>query len=130
MKTSLNFTAYLIYLPVVLVLTWYVAHTLFKNSKVFMMDIFNGRSDIALSTNKLFETGFYLLNLGFALTIMEIAAEITNGRNMLEILSLKIGGFSIYLGIMLFFNLYLFFRGKRVARQKARLAEAVKVIGA
>jgi len=130
MKTSLNFTAYLIYLPVVLILTWYVAHTLFKNSKVFMMDIFNGRSDIALSTNKLFETGFYLLNLGFALTIMEIAAEITNGRNMLEILSLKIGGFSIYLGIMLFFNLYLFFRGKRVARQKARLAEAVKVIGA
>jgi len=130
MKTSLNFTAYLIYLPVVLVLTWYVAHTLFKNSKVFMMDIFNGRSDIALSTNKLFETGFYLLNLGFALTIMEIAAEITNGRNMLEILSLKIGGFSIYLGIMLFFNLYLFFRGKRVARQKARLAEAIKVIGA
>jgi len=130
MKTSLNFTAYLIYLPVVLVLTWYVAHTLFKNSKVFMMDIFNGRSDIALSSNKLFETGFYLLNLGFALTIMEIAAEITNGRNMLEILSLKIGGFSIYLGIMLFFNLYLFFRGKRVARQKARLAEAIKVIGA
>jgi len=130
MKTSLNFTAYLIYLPVVLILTWYVAHTLFKNSKVFMMDIFNGRSDIALSSNKLFETGFYLLNLGFALTIMEIAAEITNGRNMLEILSLKIGGFSIYLGIMLFFNLYLFFRGKRVARQKARLAEAIKVIGA
>jgi len=129
MKTSLNFTAYLIYLPVVLVLTWYVAHTLFKNSKVFMMDIFNGRSDIAISTNKLFETGFYLLNLGFALTIMEVAAEITNGRSMLEILSLKIGGFSIYLGIMLFFNLYLFFRGKRVARQKARLAEAVKVIG-
>jgi len=129
MKTSLNFTAYLIYLPVVLVLTWYVAHTLFKNSKVFMMDIFNGRSDIAISTNKLFETGFYLLNLGFALTIMEVAAEITNGRSMLEILSLKLGGFSIYLGIMLFFNLYLFFRGKRVARQKARLAEAVKVIG-
>ena len=129
MKTSLNFTAYLIYLPVVIALTWYVAHTLFKNSKIFMLDIFNGRADIALSTNKLFETGFYLLNLGFALTIMEIAAEISNSRSMLEILSTKIGGFSIYLGIMLFFNLYLFFRGKRVAKQKARLAEAVKIIG-
>ncbi|MEO5684048.1 MAG: hypothetical protein ABIQ88_15505 [Chitinophagaceae bacterium] len=128
MKTSLNFTAYLIYLPVVLVLTWYVAHTLFKNSKVFMLDIFNGRADIAMSTNKLFETGFYLLNLGFALTIMEIAREISNSRSMLEILSAKIGGFSIYLGVMLFFNLYLFFRGKRTAKQKARLAEAVKSI--
>ena len=126
MKTSLNFTAYLIYLPIVIVLTWYVAHTLFKNSKVFMLDIFNGRTDIAISTNKLFETGFYLLNLGFALKIMEIVTVIENSRSMLEILSAKIGGFSIYLGIMLFFNLYLFFRGKRVARQKARLAEAVR----
>ncbi len=99
MKTSLNFTAYLIYLPVVIALTWYVAHTLFKNSKIFMLDIFNGR------------------------------AEISDSRSMLEILSTKIGGFSIYLGIMLFFNLYLFFRGKRVARQKARLAEAAKIIG-
>jgi hypothetical protein len=129
MKTSLNFTAYLIYLPVVLVLTWYVAHTLFKNSKVFMLDIFHGKTDIAFATNKLFETGFYLLNLGFALTIMEIAEEISNGRNMMEKLSAKIGGFSIYLGIMLFFNLYLFFRGKRVSKQKARLAEAANNIG-
>ncbi len=29
MKTSLNFTAYLIYLPIVILLTWYVAHILF-----------------------------------------------------------------------------------------------------
>lgn len=128
MKTSLNFTAYLIYLPVVILLTWYVAHVLFRNSKVFMLDIFNGRTEIAISTNRLFETGFYLLNLGFALKIMEEASDIASNRSLLEILSAKIGGFSIYLGIMLFFNLYLFFRGKRVAKQKARLAEAVKVI--
>jgi len=33
-------------------------------------------------------------------------------------LSSKIGGFSIYLGIMLFINLYLFFRGKKAAKRK------------
>lgn len=125
---TLNFTAYLIYLPVVILLTWYVAHILFKNSKAFMLDIFHGRSDIALSTNKLFETGFYLLNLGFALWIMEIAANIADSRSLLEILSAKIGGFSIYLGIMLFFNLYLFFRGRRISKERARLAEALKKI--
>jgi hypothetical protein len=128
MRTSLNFTAYLVYLPVVIILTWYVAHTLFKNSKIFMMDIFGGKTDIALSTNKLFETGFYLLNLGFALLIMEITYEISDSRTMMEVLSTKIGGFSIYLGISLFFNLYLFFRGRRISREKARLAEALKKI--
>jgi len=128
MKTSLNLLAYFIYLPIVIVLTWYVAHTLFKNSKVFMLDIFNGKAEIAISTNKLFETGFYLLNLGFALLIMTIAEEIFDSRSMLEILSTRIGGFSIYLGIMLFFNLYLFFRGRRISKQRARLAEALKKI--
>lgn len=118
MKTSFVLTSYLIYLPVVLLLTWYVARTLFKNSKVFMLDIFHGKSDIAYSTNKLFEVGFYLLNLGFALLIMETSAAIANSQGMLEELSSKIGGFSIYLGIMLFFNLYLFFRGRRISKQK------------
>jgi hypothetical protein len=118
MKTDFNFIAYVVYLPVIIALTWYVAHTLFKNSKVFMLDIFNGKTDIALSTNTLFETGFYLLNLGFALLIMEVSAEISNSRNLLEILSAKVGGFAIYLGIMLFFNLYLFFRGRRVSKIK------------
>ncbi|UPK72629.1 hypothetical protein [Chitinophaga filiformis] len=119
MESSLNFIAYLIYLPIVIVLTWYVAHTLFKNSKVFMLDIFHGKTDIATATNKLFETGFYLLNLGFAFWVMEISSGISNQRSLLEILSAKIGGFCIYLGVMLFFNLYLFFRGRRKARAKS-----------
>ncbi len=118
MNTSLNFIAYLIYLPVVILLTWYVAHILFRNSKVFMLDIFHGKAEIAHSTNRLFETGFYLLNLGYALLIMKIFDEIAEPRTLLELLSSKIGGFSIYLGIMLFFNLYLFFRGRRISRSK------------
>lgn len=126
MNTSFTFAAYLIYLPVVISLTWYVAYVLFKNSRTFMLDIFHGKEELATSTNTLFKTGFYLLNLGFALVIMKIAAEILNGQTMLEILSYKIGGFSIYLGLMLFFNLYLFFRGRRVSKEKSRIAEIVR----
>jgi hypothetical protein len=118
MTTDFNFIAYVIYLPVIITLTWYVAHTLFKNSKVFMLDIFSGKADIALSTNTLFETGFYLLNLGFALLIMEVNVEISNSRGLMEMLSAKVGGFAIYLGIMLFFNLYLFFRGRRISKMR------------
>lgn len=130
MTTSFNFIAYLIYLPVVIVLTWFVAHTLFRNSKVFMLDIFSGKTEIALATNKLFETGFYLLNLGCALYIMEISYNIIESRTMIEALSVKIGGFCIYLGVMLFLNLYLFFRGRRLSKQRARLTEAVTQLNA
>ena len=117
METSKILIGYAIYLPVVLLLTYYVSKTLFRNSKVFMLDIFKGREEIANATNKLFETGFYLLNLGFALRILEMNLYKNTYQSLIEELSYKIGGFSIYLGVMLFLNLYFFFRGKRKANQ-------------
>ncbi|SEW52569.1 hypothetical protein [Chitinophaga arvensicola] len=120
MQPSFNFFAYMIYLPVVTAVTWLVAYTLFKNSKVFMLDIFHGNQELAAATNKLFETGFYLLNIGFAFWIMKIAETISNPRSMMEILSGRIGGFFIWLGIMLFLNLYLFFRGRRISKSKTK----------
>ncbi|MEI6946228.1 hypothetical protein V9K67_03440 [Paraflavisolibacter sp. H34] len=118
MSNAYIVAAYFIYLPVALVLTWIVAENLFKNGMVFMRDIFFGREEIARATNSLFKIGFYLLNIGFALYILEIYNPLTGMQDTIEVLSSKIGGFSIYLGVMLFFNLYLFFRGKRAARQR------------
>ena len=117
METTKILVGYAIYLPIALFLTYYVSKTLFKNSKIFMLDIFKGREEIANATNKLFETGFYLLNLGFALMILEMNMYDNSYQVLIEKLSYKIGGFSIYLGLMLFLNLYFFFRGKRKASQ-------------
>ena len=118
METSKIIVGYFIYLPVIILLTYFVSRTLFKNGRIFMMDIFKGREEIALSTNKLFEVGFYLLNLGFGLSILRISSYKFNNTNqeLIEILSSKIGGFSIYLGVMLFLNLFLFFRGRRKSK--------------
>ncbi|HBD25253.1 hypothetical protein [Flavobacterium sp.] len=117
METTKILIGYAIYLPIALFLTYYVSKTLFKNSKIYMLDIFKGREEIANATNKLFETGFYLLNLGFALMILEMNMYDNSYQVLIEKLSYKIGGFSIYLGLMLFLNLYFFFRGKRKASQ-------------
>jgi len=117
METTKILIGYSIYLPIALYLTYYVSKTLFKNGKIFMLDIFKGREDIAQATNKLFETGFYLLNIGFALMILQMNISENSYQELIEKLSYKIGGFSIYLGIMLFFNLYFFFRGKRKAKE-------------
>jgi hypothetical protein len=113
-----------------------VARTLFTNGRTFMLDIFKGKEDIANATNKLFEVGFYLVNMGFALLILKIDQgqrfeydaqlneQITTytrlldtNQEMVEVLASKMGGFAIYLGVMLFLNLYMFFRGRRKARQ-------------
>ncbi len=128
METTKILIGYAIYLPVALFLTYYVSRTLFKNSKVYMLDIFKGREEIANATNKLFETGFYLLNLGFALMILEMNMYEDSFQLLIEKLSYKIGGFTIYLGIMLFLNLYFFFRGKRKANE-TKLEERIVING-
>jgi hypothetical protein len=122
MNNNFLIAAYSVYLPVTLFLTYYVAKTLFNSGKIFMLDIFRGRVEIAESTNHLFRVGFYLLNIGFAMLMLKTNYEVFNGQTLLEVLSLKVRGFSIYLGLMLFFNLYLFFRGKRKSKENQALA--------
>ena len=126
MEDLMMLKAYIIYLIITLGMTCFVAKLLFKNSVIFMLDIFNGREEIAFPTNRLFEIGFYLMNIGAALLFMKATKILTN-QGLLETLSWKIGAFSIYLGLMLFGNLYLFFRGKRVSNQKATTEDLATV---
>jgi len=115
-NNQLVLLAYTIYLPVTILLTRIVSKKLFSNAKIFMLDIFSGKEDIANATNSLFEIGFYLLNIGFSLLIIRIYS-IESNQELVEILSSKVGGFSIYLGITLFLNLFLLFRGRKKSRQ-------------
>lgn len=115
-----NFSAYMIYLPIVIMLTICVSQFLFKNSKTFMIDIFHQKEDIAMATNSLFKIGFYLLNIGFALCIIEFF-QIETVERLVVALSKKIGGFSIYLGVMMLLNLLLFLKGRKHAMNKEKI---------
>ncbi len=115
-----NFSAYMIYLPIVIMLTVLVSQFLFKNSKTFMIDIFHQKEDIAMATNSLFKIGFYLLNIGFALCIIEFL-QIETVERLVVALSKKIGGFSIYLGVMMLLNLLLFLKGRKHAMNKDKM---------
>ncbi len=110
---------YAVYIAFITAATIYVARTLFSNSKMFMFTIFNGREALALATNKLFETGFFLLAFGLGLWFLETREIIDTHRRLFEVLSVKSGGFTIFLGMLLFFNLYLFFRGMKHRRKSS-----------
>lgn len=117
-----NFSAYMIYLPIVIALTVFVSQFLFKNSKTFMIDIFHQKEDIAMATNSLFKIGFYLLNVGFALCIIEFY-RIETVESLVVNMSEKIGKFSIYLGIMMLLNLLLFLKGRKHAMNKNKITK-------
>lgn len=118
--TNYNLIAYLVYLPVAILMTIAVSNVLFKNGKIFMYDIFHQKEDIASATNSLFKIGFYLLNIGFAMLIVYMTSIATT-EDLIVRLSTKIGGFAIYLGIMLMLNLFLFMKGRHRSLQQQYL---------
>ncbi|OSY87272.1 membrane protein [Tenacibaculum holothuriorum] len=116
MNGNLELIAYLIYLPISIGLTTFVSQHLFKNSKIFMLDIFHQKEEIAFATNKLFKIGFYLLNIGFALRIIQVYT-LSNYKDLVEALSAKIGGFSIYLGVIMIFFIIFFLKGRKASKE-------------
>jgi phosphoglycerol transferase MdoB-like AlkP superfamily enzyme len=121
----MNTIAYILYLFITYLITVRVGLLFYRNGRLFILDLLKGDVQLTDYINRILLVGYYLLNLGYAFWIMEVYDDISNSRNMLEILSAKIGGYCIYLGISLFFNLYLFFRGRRVSKEKSRLVSSI-----
>ncbi len=107
---------YIMYVTLSIGLTVWVANTLFKNGRVFLIDIFHGNHDLADSVNKLLVVGFYLLNFGYALYALKVYGNIDTMRHSIEALSMKIGVIVFVLGIFHFFNLFLLFKLRKRAK--------------
>jgi hypothetical protein len=55
---------YLAYLLISVALTVWVARTLHRNGRIFLVDSFLGNEPLADSVNHLLVVGFYLINIG------------------------------------------------------------------
>jgi hypothetical protein len=109
-----TFVAYLIYILVSTLLTVWVAKTLHKNGRIFLVDVFHGNEALADSVNHLLVVGFYLVNLGYVCLALKIGYRIEfDYAEVIEVLSQKIGWVLLVLGGMHFFNLYIFSRIRR-----------------
>lgn len=111
---------YLTYLAISLAVTVWVARTLHKNGRVFLVDAFHGDANLADSVNHLLVVGFYLINIGYVTLMLKTTDPSVNLRQSIELVSDKIGLVLIVLGAMHFFNLYVFSRLKRRSRESDR----------
>jgi hypothetical protein len=105
--------SYLVYLAISLSVTVWVARTLHKNGRVFLMHAFHGNAELADSINHLLVVGFYLINIGYVALALRTNASAETPRQAIELVSDKIGAILVVLGIMHFLNLYVFNRLRR-----------------
>jgi hypothetical protein len=111
---------YLLYTGVSIALTMWVARTLHKNGRVFLVDAFHGNEVLADSVNHLLVVGFYLINVGYVTLALKYGDKPTNLQEAIEFLSTKVGLVLVVLGVMHFFNLFVLSSSRRRAQQHGK----------
>jgi hypothetical protein len=104
---------YITYLGISIALTIWVAQTLSKNGRIFLVDVFRGNEALADSVNHLLVVGFYLINFGYVSLALKLSENLESAREGIEALSWKVGLVLVVLGGMHFFNLFVFSRIRR-----------------
>ncbi|MBV9959778.1 MAG: hypothetical protein JO360_15240 [Acidobacteria bacterium] len=104
---------YLTYLGISIALTIWVAQTLSRNGRIFLVDVFHGNEALADSVNHLLVVGFYLINFGYVSLALKLSENLETAREGIEALSWKVGLVLVVLGGMHFFNLFVFSRIRR-----------------
>jgi hypothetical protein len=99
---------YMLYLVISISLTVWVAKTLHKNGRIFLVDAFGGNEPLADSVNHLLVVGFYLVNIGYVTLALRAAYPPVELAQVFELLSRKVGFVLLILGAMHFFNLAIF----------------------
>ena len=107
--------SYVAYLFISIALTVWVARTLVKNGRIFLVDSFLGNESLADSVNHLLAVGFYLVNIGYVALALKYGEKPLDLAQSIETLSTKVGLVLLVLGAMHFFNLYVFSRLRRRA---------------
>ena len=106
---------YIAYLAISIPITIWVARTLHKSGRLFLVDTFHGNEALADSINHLLVVGFYLVNIGFISLALKSDDKVENLQGIFETLSTKEGVVLLVLGAMHFFNLAVFSRMRRRA---------------
>jgi hypothetical protein len=106
---------YITYLIVSIALTVWVARTLVKNGRIFLVDSFLGNEALADSVNHMLAAGFYLVNVGYVSLALKYGDKPADLAQAIESLSTKVGLVLLVLGVMHFFNLYIFSKLRRRA---------------
>ncbi len=106
----MNYTIahHLLYLALSVVTTVWVASTLHKHGRIFLVDAFHGNEKLADSVNHLLVVGFYLINVGFVVFAVKYGDKPTELASLLESLGTKVGCVLLILGVMHFLNIYVF----------------------
>ena len=99
-----NTISYIIYAIITIYITVIVGYKCYKSGYVYVLSIFEEVA-ISQSINKILLLGYYLTNIGYAITIISTWNKITSVNEMVSELSLRIASIVFILALMHYINM-------------------------
>jgi len=119
--TNYTVWTYAVYLVISIAATIWVAQTLHKHGRTFLVDAFAGNEKLADSVNHLLVVGFYLVNFGYVAIVLRYGTKPNDLQEAIEFVSTKIGLVLLVLGGLHLFNVAVFSKLRKNAMWTAKL---------
>lgn len=114
---------YIIYVALGVALAVWVAKTLSRQGRTYLADVFQDEK-VGGAMNQLLVVGFYLVNFGFMALWLRTGDQVSTLRDLLQMLSIKVGTVLLVIGALHLTNLLIFSRIRRnvLFQESLRLA--------
>jgi hypothetical protein len=108
-------TYYCVYLGACAVLIVWLGIILHRAGRVFLDDAFAGNATLVHAVARLLDIGFYLVSVGYVVLTYDTVWQLNDVDTVVKIVSWKLGGLMLLLGVAHLFNLLLLalFRQRR-----------------
>ena len=106
---------YVLYFLISISVVHLMARILSRTSATFLLEAFQGDSDVVLRVDRLVIASFFLANIGFVVSNAPYTYfEKASARQLLTTLLDKLGSAMLFIGFTLFLGLWIFTRMRRL----------------
>ncbi|GGG28552.1 hypothetical protein GCM10011344_31650 [Dokdonia pacifica] len=111
-----NILSYLIYGCIMVYIIYKVGLICYRNGNVFVLHLMPTNTQLCLYINNILLTGYYLLNIGYAVYSISTWKTIQNTYSMIDTIASHVGSIVLTLAVLHYMNiivLQLFFKSKK-----------------
>ena len=110
-----NTLSYIIYAPIAIYITVVVGYKCYKSGLVYVESIFQDEK-VSMAINKILLVGYYLTNIGYAITMIKNWETVENYMEMINVLSFNLATIILLLAFLHYTNVTVLALWRKVSK--------------
>lgn len=84
-----NILTYIVFLSIIIYIILVVGKICYRNGNIYVLNLLQGHEELCTTINKILLAGYYLVNIGYAVTTLAQWQEVTSFTGMIENIAAK-----------------------------------------